>query len=102
MGATVCKRSAGAQSGNNTAERYADYLAAGLVSGAFASKGDRTRYRLRIAAARALEEIGYQDLKVSDICGFAEVALGTFYVYYRDKNEIAIEVVLDFIEHLYE
>ncbi|MFI0848285.1 TetR/AcrR family transcriptional regulator [Mesorhizobium sp. IMUNJ 23232] len=82
--------------------KYADYLAAGLGSMSFASKGDRTKYRLKIAAARALEEIGYLDVKVSDICGFADVALGTFYVYYRDKNEIAIEVVLDFVEYLYE
>lgn len=82
--------------------KYADYLAERLTSMSFASKGDRTKYRLKIAAARVLEDIGYQDLKVSDICADAKVALGTFYVYYRDKNEIAIEVVLDFIEHLYE
>lgn len=81
---------------------YADYLAEGLHTLSFASKGDRTRYRLKIAAARALEEVGYQDTKVADICAYAEVALGTFYVYYKDKNEIAIEVVLEFIEHLYE
>lgn len=82
--------------------RYADYLAEGLATLSFSSKGDRTKYRLKIAAARALEEIGYQEVKVSDICAYAEVALGTFYVYYKDKNEIAIEVVLEFIEHLYE
>jgi AcrR family transcriptional regulator len=82
--------------------RYADYLSQGLNSISFASKGDRTRYRLKIAAARALEEIGYQNLRVSDVCTYASVALGTFYVYYRDKNEIAMEVVLEFIDHLYE
>jgi len=82
--------------------QYADHLAEGLATLSFSSKGDRTRYRLKIAAARALEESGYQDVKVSDICAYAEVALGTFYVYYKDKNEIAIEVVLEFIEHLYE
>ena len=82
--------------------RYADHLAEGLASLSFSSKGDRTKYRLKIAAARALEEIGYQDLKVSDVCSYAEVALGTFYVYFRDKNEIATEVVLDFVNYLYE
>lgn len=84
------------------AEKYADHLTAAMTSITFGSKGDRTKYRLKIAAARALEEIGYQDVKVSDICAYADVALGTFYVYYRDKNEIAIEVVLEFVEHLYE
>ncbi|MGE0007322.1 MAG: TetR/AcrR family transcriptional regulator [Parvibaculaceae bacterium] len=82
--------------------RYADHLATGLETFAFASKGDRTKYRLKIAAARALEDIGYQDTKVSDICAYAKVALGTFYVYYRDKNAIATEVVLEFDEFLYE
>lgn len=84
------------------AVRYGDHLAADLDARAFASKGDRTKYRLKVAAAQALEEIGYQDVKVSDICKYSNVALGTFYVYYRDKNEIAIEVVLDFVEYLYE
>jgi AcrR family transcriptional regulator len=81
--------------------RYADHLASEMEDISFPSKGDRTKYRLKIAAARALEEIGYQDVKVSDICGHAKVALGTFYVYFRDKNEIAIEVIMDFVEHLY-
>lgn len=82
--------------------RYGDFLAAELPLCTFSTKGDRTKYRLKIAAAQALEEIGYQDIKVSDICGYAKVALGTFYVYYRDKNEIAIEIVLEFVEHLYD
>lgn len=82
--------------------RYGDFLAAELPRCTFATKGDRTKYRLKIAAAQALEEIGYQDIKVADICSYAKVALGTFYVYYRDKNEIAIEIILEFVEHLYE
>lgn len=82
--------------------RYSDFLARNLETRTFATKGDRTRYRLKIAAAKALEEIGYQNLRVSDVCAYADVALGTFYVYYRDKNEIATEVVLEFVDHLYD
>lgn len=82
--------------------RYGDHLARELGTRTFATKGDRTKFRLKVAAAHALEEIGYQDIKISDICSYANVALGTFYVYYRDKNEIAIEIALDFVEHLYE
>ncbi|MBX3566509.1 MAG: TetR/AcrR family transcriptional regulator [Rhizobiaceae bacterium] len=82
--------------------RYCDHLADVYSATDFATKGDRTKFRLKIAAARALEEVGYQDMKVADICAFAEVALGTFYVYFRDKNEIAIEVVLDFVNFLYD
>jgi AcrR family transcriptional regulator len=88
--------------GQYEAMPYADFLERGLGTRSFGSKGDRTRYRLKVAAARALEQIGYTDLKVSDVCSNAGVALGTFYVYYRDKNEIAIEVVIDFVTHMYE
>lgn len=81
---------------------YADHLRRELATGTFATKGDRTRHRLRVAAAQALEEGGYQGLKVADVCTLADVALGTFYVYFRDKTEIACDVVMSFIEHLYE
>lgn len=100
--AAKAKQEAAAITKTSPAKKYADHLKQGLASLSFASKGDRTKYRLKIAAAGALEEIGYQDVKVSDICAYTKVALGTFYVYYRDKNEIAIEVVLDFIEYLYQ
>lgn len=80
---------------------YAEHLAAELATTVFPSKGERTRQRLRIAAAAVLETEGYQGLKVGDICARAEVALGTFYVYFRDKTEIAIDVVMSFIDHLY-
>jgi AcrR family transcriptional regulator len=63
---------------------------------------DRPRHRLRLAAAEALEEGGYQALKVADVCTLADVALGTFCVYFRDKAEIASDVVMGFIDHLHE
>ena len=88
------KKKEKALAGQSGYTSYADYLSGSLETLSFASKGDRTRYRLKIAAARALEEMGYTDLKVADVCANANVALGTFYVYYKDKNEIAIEVVI--------
>ena len=39
---------------------------------------------------------------MADVCTLADVALGTFYVYFRDKSEIASDVVMSFIEHLYD
>ena len=84
------------------ASTYADHLRGQLATDTFATKGERTRHRLRVAAAQALEEGGYQGLKVADVCTLAEVALGTFYVYFRDKAEIASDVMMTFIEHLYD
>lgn len=82
--------------------RYADHLRAALGTGAFRTKGDRTRQRLRIAAAEALEAEGFQGLKVSDICARADVAQGTFYVYFRDKVEIAVDVLIGFVDSVFE
>ena len=81
--------------------RYTDYLQAQLQSSTFASKGERTRFRLKIAAAKCLQDSGFQDLKVADVCRHAHVALGTFYVYFPDKSVIAAEVLLDFGDALY-
>jgi AcrR family transcriptional regulator len=64
-------------------------------------KSDRTRFRLKIAAVSVLAEVGYQELKVSDICERAEVALGTFYNYFTEKSVIAAEALLDFGDALY-
>jgi AcrR family transcriptional regulator len=82
--------------------RYADRLRDALDGGAFATKGDRTRQRLRIAAAEVLEAEGFQGMKVSDVCERAEVAQGTFYVYFRDKVDIAVDVLIGFIDDLYD
>lgn len=90
------------QEAAGTMGRHADRLRAALAGGEFATKGDRTRQRLRIAAAEVLEAEGFQGLKVSDICERAEVSQGTFYVYFRDKIEIAVDVLIGFIDDLYD
>ena len=51
--------------------RFVDELRAALGTSSFRTKGERTRQRLRIAAAEALESEGYPGLKVSDICAGA-------------------------------
>lgn len=75
---------------------YVDRLQQQLETRRFPSKGERTRFRLKLAAIQALARSGFTDLKVSDICEAADVALGTFYVYYADKAEIACAVLLEF------
>ncbi|MGF1609714.1 MAG: TetR/AcrR family transcriptional regulator [Kiloniellales bacterium] len=81
--------------------RYTDFLERELDRREFSSKGERTRFRLKLAAAKALEASSFPDLKVADVCQNAEVALGTFYVYFPDKSAIATEVLLDFGDELY-
>jgi AcrR family transcriptional regulator len=80
---------------------FPDYLSWRLETRQFATKGERTRHRLKVAAARILESTGYQQMRVTDVCDEAKVGLGTFYVYFTDKTAISVEVLLEFAEEVY-
>jgi AcrR family transcriptional regulator len=56
---------------------------------------DKTERRLDIlrAARQCFATRGYHDTKVDDIVAVAKVAKGTFYLYFRDKRSIFVELV---------
>jgi AcrR family transcriptional regulator len=56
-------------------------------------RGQRTRQRLLQAAETIFGEKGYEHASIADITREAQVALGTFYVYFQDKQSIFVEVV---------
>ncbi len=56
-------------------------------------RGQRTRLRLLQAAETVFGEKGYERASIADITREAEVALGTFYVYFPDKQSLFVEVV---------
>jgi AcrR family transcriptional regulator len=99
---TKRKRSTPVATDPNAVERFLDRYQSQLTSDRLSSKSDRTRFRLKIAAVKLLEKTGYQNLRVSDIASEANLALGTFYVYFTDKAMIATEVMLDFGDDLYQ
>jgi AcrR family transcriptional regulator len=96
------KRSTAADDDPASAAKFVDRYKAQLAGLKSASKGDRTRFRLKIATAQLLEKTGFQDMRVSDIAKQAKVALGTFYLYFTDKNAITGEVMMDFGDDLYQ
>ena len=55
-------------------------------------KRARTRARLTDAALRLMSERGINATSVSEIAAAAELANGTFYLYFRDKSEIVAVV----------
>lgn len=55
-------------------------------------KRARTRARLTQAAIRLMSERGINATSVSEIAAAAELANGTFYLYFRDKAEIVAAV----------
>lgn len=63
-------------------------------------KGDRTQERLKLATAIRLSDMGFRDLKVSDICETAGLSSGTFYIYFLNKVEITRVVLEEFLTHL--
>lgn len=58
------------------------------------AKGRRTRTRLVEAAAEVFAERQYLDTNVSDIVQRAGVAHGTFYTYFKSKEDVFREVAL--------
>jgi TetR/AcrR family transcriptional repressor of nem operon len=64
-------------------------------------KSERTRERIRIAAAKVLSENGFHATRVIDITTEAGLAEGSFYVYFKDKVEVAQDVLMALLlEHL--
>lgn len=78
-------------------ESYTERLAAELKSNPPRRKGERTRRRLQLAAARVLERNGFHGLRVGDITRAADASDGSFYIYFRDKKEITLSVLEDFL-----
>ena len=56
------------------------------------AKRVRTRARLTEAALRLMAERGINGTSVSEIAAEAELANGTFYLYFKDKSEIVAAV----------
>ncbi len=57
-------------------------------------KGERTKQSLIWACANLLNQMGYQELRVADICGLAKVSSAAFYLYFENKSDIT-EVTLE-------
>jgi len=55
----------------------------------------RVRANLLTAARQVFAERGYQDASIAEITQKADVAVGTFYLHFRDKDEIFTTLVDD-------
>ena len=64
------------------------------------TRGRRTRRRLLDAAEEVFAEHGYHDASIVRIVERAGVAQGTFYIYFRSKQEIFEELVGDLSSRL--
>lgn len=62
-------------------------------AGPVTPRGQKTRAKLLKAAESVFGEKGYERASIADITRKGGVALGTFYVYFPDKQSIFVEVV---------
>ena len=62
------------------------------------ARGELARARLKEAASRVLERVGYRQMRVADVTGEAGVAAGLFYHYFPDLKTLTIEVLRDFMQ----
>lgn len=60
------------------------------------SKRIRTRRKLLSATAAVMEHSGYEGLTIGAVVKEADVARGTFYLYFSDKSDVAIAVMRAF------
>lgn len=51
-----------------------------------------TKNRVYKIAIELMEKKGYDNIKIEDICGAAGVSVGSFYNYFKSKNDILIEI----------
>lgn len=75
-----------------------DVLRAELESGPKLPRSEATRRRFLIAATELIQETGFNDLKVADICKRAGFAHGTFYLHWQDRRGAAHDVLTVFME----
>lgn len=59
-----------------------------------------TRQNILDAAVRIFREKGFQKARISDIVSAAGLAQGTFYLYFKSKEDIAREICKSFMESL--
>ncbi len=64
------------------------------------SQSEKTKSKLISSAKKIFSEKGYYDTKVSDIVKEAGVAQGTFYLYFKSKEEIFKEIILDITNNI--
>lgn len=60
----------------------------------------RTREMLKAAAVALLVEKGYEALTIQDVTDHLDVARATFYIYFRDKDDIVWAVLQDHFDVL--
>lgn len=61
---------------------------------------ESTQQKLKASALKVLEESGLTNFRIADVIARAQVARGTYYLYYKDASDVLRALALDFVEGL--
>ena len=81
-----------------TNNNFRDWVAKKQNTGEIKRKGERTRDRIWLATADLLNEVGYHELKVSEICEKAGITPPVLYLYFESKHSLTKEILSAFLE----
>jgi len=59
------------------------------------ARGEAARQRLKAAAARVLDRVGFHSMRIKDVTDEAGVATGLFYHYFKDLRELVDELLAE-------
>jgi TetR/AcrR family transcriptional regulator, transcriptional repressor for nem operon len=85
-----------------TTDSFLEHLETRLAAQTGLAKRERTRERLRIAAVQVLNERGYEDMRTLTITEQAGLSEGLFYVYFKSKVDITLNIVSEFYQAFLE
>lgn len=78
--------------------RYASYVEAQAAEIKGTRSAKKTRLRLLAALARLLETSDFNAIKVLDITKEAGLAKGTFFIYFKTKEDVVAELSKEYLE----
>ena len=61
-----------------------------------------TREKVYLASIDLMKKNGFQDTTIRDICNKANVSVGTFYCYFKSKNDVLKELYLNADKFFYQ
>jgi AcrR family transcriptional regulator len=79
------------------ATSFRDWVSARQKGDTSRRKGEKTRDRIRLATIELLNDVGYVDLKVSDICRRAKVTSPVLYLYFDGKETLVRDILTEFL-----
>ncbi|WP_169546102.1 TetR/AcrR family transcriptional regulator [Sneathiella aquimaris] len=85
-----------------SARSYIDILKERIEDDTDAGRGEKRKHMLMLAAAEILQGEGFHNLSIAKIVKQVGAARGTFYIYFENKIDIALQVLSDFRNTLLE